>query len=124
MEKKQLIDIATENCLLLLNPKKVASVQSLRLAEYLAKKSIKQKRNISKKNHLEFLLWVAGKKDIRSAIEDMLFEDKNDILAVGLDKKKFERGIKRILFRKLRLDLPNDAEPKELERIALSRISN
>lgn len=121
LEKKRLVEIATDNGLILLNPDKIASIQSLELAEHLANRSISSGTNISKKIHLEFLLWLAGKKDISRALEEMLFEDNSDILVVSF--RKNDSLMRLITKKKLELDLQKESSPAELERISLSRIN-
>ncbi len=122
LERKGLIGIATANGLLFLNPKKVASVQSLKLAEHLAKKSIAAGTNISKKLHIEFLLWLAGKKDISRALDELLFEDNQDILIVGMETHRYHSILKQITDKKRKTNLKDKSTPDEIEMISLSRI--
>lgn len=122
MPKKQVIDAATPSGVLLLNPKKVDSLQSLRLAHHLASSTFKQKTNIASKFELEFLLWLAGKKDIRSALEWMLFEDERNIIAVCFDEREFWRFMKQSDAKPIPLKLKESSDSIELERISLGRI--
>ena len=47
----------------------VRSREELELAYHLAKKSFKNKKNIARSLRYEFLLWLTGKNDIKSAME-------------------------------------------------------
>jgi tRNA threonylcarbamoyladenosine modification (KEOPS) complex Cgi121 subunit len=122
IDKKVLLELAVKNELLLLDPKKVRSLQSLHLAEHLAKTTVSEGTNISKRLHLEFLLWLAGRKDISRALDDMLFADARDMLVISF--KRCRKLIDEITDKKLELDLEKEASPAELESISLSRISN
>jgi tRNA threonylcarbamoyladenosine modification (KEOPS) complex Cgi121 subunit len=120
--KNQIIDAATSNGVLLLNPKNVDSLQSLRLAHHLANSTFEQKTNIASKFHLEFLLWLSGKKDIRSALDGMLFDAGRDIIAVCFDAEAFDKFMKETGAKALALKLKENSDAMELERISLSRI--
>jgi len=113
--------MAASSKTLFLDPKKVSSLQSLRLALHLAQSSFKRKENIADKFHLEFLLWLAGKKDISSTLGEMAFKDSGDILIISFsgDCKKLLREINAI---KKPLGIMKNAGPLELERISLSRV--
>ncbi len=58
----------------------VESEEEIVLAEYLAKKSFKTKP-IAKQFRFEFLLWLAGTKDIKSALKKTEVKDKALILS-------------------------------------------
>jgi len=111
MKKQELERISAENNIILLDPKKVKSIEELKLAEHLAKG---QSKKIANKFPLEFLLWLSGKKDIKSAMK-MMFEKNSDFIAVY-----FSDEIKLGKVKKLKLK--KKAEPSALERISLSRI--
>jgi tRNA threonylcarbamoyladenosine modification (KEOPS) complex Cgi121 subunit len=97
---------------LLIDQEKVHSMEELELAYHLAKDSFRKKKNIAKKFRYEFLLWLSGKTDIKSAIRWakpsdgallVLFEGSRNLRQARLKKK---------------------AEPLDIERISLSRIRN
>jgi tRNA threonylcarbamoyladenosine modification (KEOPS) complex Cgi121 subunit len=97
----------------LINPEKVKSMEELELAYLLAKKSFKNKRNIAKQFKYEFLLWLSGKTDIKSALEYFKTPKKQKLLVL------FKGGMKL-----KQAKLEKTAEPLDLERISLSRIKN
>ncbi|MDD5339831.1 MAG: KEOPS complex subunit Cgi121 [Candidatus ainarchaeum sp.] len=99
----------------------VESLEELQLAHYLAGRAFAEKTNVAKKMEFEFLLWLAGKTDIRSALESAAPKAGGDVLVVvfsergGLVKKLEALGAKEAKLKK-------NAEPLALERISLSRI--
>ena len=106
---------------LLIEPSIVQSKEELNLAEFLSKRSFEKKKNIAKKFKYEFLLWLTGKRDIKSAMK--VSEPKNDsavlILFEGKDKRKM---LKALNAKEKKLDLKKEADALALERISLSRI--
>lgn len=101
----------------------VKSSEELRLASYLAEKAIKNKKNIGKQLRYEFLLYLAGKTDIKSAMKlTTPSSDEREILLVVFSNAN-ESGIKKQLKAKsLKLNLAKDADPLDLERISISRV--
>ena len=102
----------------------VGSLEELELAYYLAERSFAEKTNIAKKMELEFLLWLAGKTDIRSAIGATAPEAGDALVVVfsergagGLMKRLEALGAKEAKLKKT-------AEPLALEKISLSRIKS
>ncbi len=101
----------------------VETLDELELAYYLAERSFETKTNVAKKLKYEFLLWLAGKTDIRSAIEAAAPKAGGDVLvavfpgrgAGGLVKKLVALGAGVAKLKKA-------AEPLALERISLSRL--
>ncbi len=101
----------------------VESLEELQLAHHLAERSFETGTNVAKKPEFEFLLWLAGKTDIRSALESTAPKAGGDVLVVvfpgrgagGLVKKLKALGAKDAKLNKT-------AEPLALERISLSRI--
>jgi len=60
----------TPNCVLQIIPKNfVVSMKHIKLAAYLAFKAFDKKRNISKKKHIELLLYLLGERQIGKVIE-------------------------------------------------------
>ena len=112
-EKKELDRISKELDILLLDPEKINSIEELKLAEHLARKS----KRIARKFPLEFLLWLSGKTDIKSVMK-MLFRKNSDILVVSFSGKEI---IKKLGTKKL-LMIPKRADPLQIEKISLSRI--
>ena len=101
----------------------VESLEEFELASYLAERSFAKKTNIARKPTYEFLLWLAGKNDIDSAMKELspregeseffvvVFSDagKTEILR-GLDAEEKPLGLKK------------KCEALRLERISLSRV--
>jgi len=102
----------------------VESLEEIELAHHLAETSFRKKTNIARKMRYEFLLWLAGKTDIRSAMEaTSINETREFLLLVFSDKKK--QDILRLLEANERpLALKKNGEPLKLERISLSRVKN
>lgn len=97
----------------LVNPEKVKSTEELELAYLLAKKSFENKKNTAKKFKYEFLLWLSGKTDIKSALNYFKTSKKQNILILFRGTMKLKPA-----------KLEKTAEPLDLERISLSRIKN
>lgn len=76
----------------------IKSMEEIKLARRLARKSMREGRNIAKTLSMEFLLWVAATTSIDRAI-----------------KEYGKEGIKHKRLRK-------KATPLEIERISLSRL--
>lgn len=84
------------------------SIQELKLAYHLADDAFKKKKNLAKKMKLEFLLWLAGTRDISNALK----KSKGEYLLIldGPEITENEPGF------------TENADPEKLERISLSRI--
>ncbi|MBD3398467.1 hypothetical protein GF412_04550 [Candidatus Micrarchaeota archaeon] len=121
LPKEKLLSLAEKTNTLLINPKKINSEEELLLAEQLAKNATKEKRNIAKKPEKEFLLWLAAKKDITSALKAYSFQSAQDILLVSSGKTK-PRMLSLFQLREAPLNLKKKASPLEIERISLSRV--
>jgi tRNA threonylcarbamoyladenosine modification (KEOPS) complex Cgi121 subunit len=125
LDAATLTKMAISHQILLLEPEKVASIQSLELAAHLADSAFTTKTNIATKPHLEFLLWLAARKDISAAVRSFAFSSPSNMLAIGLGtKSEFDGFLAKINAKKLPLALEKTAKPEELERISLSRIAN
>lgn len=119
-----------------IRPDAAETSEGLELAYYLAERAFAKKTSIAKKLKYEFLLWLAGKTDIRSAMEATApGKDGGDFLVVvfsgrgagssgrgsagadedGLMKKLVALGAKEAKLKK-------NASPLALERISLSRL--
>lgn len=96
----------------------VGSLEELQLAYYLAERAFEKRTNVAKKLKFEFLLWLAGKTDIRSAME--ITAPKGAALAVVFADGAIVRKLEKLGAREARLK--KAAEPLALERISLSRI--
>jgi len=107
-----------------------ASEDEFELAAHLAERSFAEKTNIARAPQYEFLLWLAGTKDIGNAMRGLspkegereffvfVFSDagEREILAeLGATPGAGAKG------EKLPLGLPKKGEPLALERISLSR---
>ncbi|MFN7991862.1 MAG: KEOPS complex subunit Cgi121 [Candidatus Micrarchaeia archaeon] len=100
----------------------VRSLTEIRLADHLARTSFEEGRNISRRLKYEFLLWLSGKKDIKSAMEATAPSEGSEFILIVLSG---DIDIEKDLgARELGLDLPESGDPLRLERISLSRIRN
>jgi tRNA threonylcarbamoyladenosine modification (KEOPS) complex Cgi121 subunit len=120
LKKEELLRLAEKESVLILNPKKLNSEQELLLAEKLAQSAIKENRNLAKKPEKEFLLWLAAKKDISSALSEYGFQTPKQMLLISFKKPK-QQLIKQFHLKETKLKLRKKATPLEIERISLSR---
>ncbi len=90
----------------------VKSEEEIKLAYHLAELSFKNGKNIAKKFKYEFLLWLTGKTDIKSALSVSEPKGKECIAIIFRDEKI--KGKKPGLNKR--------AEPLDIEKISLSRI--
>lgn len=95
----------------------IKSLEEFKLAEHLAVNSFKNKKNIANKFKYEFLLWLTGKRDIRSAIEETK-PDKREFVVVMFSRD----NLACIEAKKSNLKIEKDADPLSLERVSLSRL--
>lgn len=121
LSKNELLKLAERTSTLLLNPKKINSEEELFLAEKLSKSAAKEKRNLAKKQEKEFLLWLAGKKDISSALKEYSFTTPKDILLISFKSTKPRL---KTLFKltEKKPSLKKKATKLQIEKISLSRI--
>lgn len=106
----------------LVNPEKIRSLEEIKLAEYLTEKAFKTKRNIVKKTKYEFLLWLTGKTDLKSAFKEINPNKKKMILIIFSGNKK--EVLKKLNAQEIKLSLNKNATALNLERITLSRNNN
>jgi tRNA threonylcarbamoyladenosine modification (KEOPS) complex Cgi121 subunit len=98
----------------------VKSVKELQLAEYLSRRAFQTNSSIAKKFKYEFLLWLAGKRDIQCAVDETR-PDSNECLLIifsGSAKHIFDQTSAK----KQHLTLEIGIDPLRLEKISLSRI--
>jgi tRNA threonylcarbamoyladenosine modification (KEOPS) complex Cgi121 subunit len=98
----------------------VQSLEELELAYYLAEHAFVTKTNIAKKLKYEFLLWLAGKTDIRSALKAAAPEKSGALVVIFADEPALVRKLEALGAKDAKLK--KDAEPLALERISLSRL--
>ena len=101
----------------------VQSLEEIKLAHHLAESAFSRKKNIGRKLKYEFLLWLAGKRDIKSAMEITTPKEGEDFFVVVFSHLH-ENILKRLKARKKKNSLVKDGEAIALERISLSRIRN
>jgi len=128
----------------------VESLEELELSEHLAREAFERKRNIARKPKYEFLLWLAAKTDIKSAMEatwpgkpETLHGRNNrgdrsapteqcegsertercEFLLVLFSDAKPDAVCRMLDAHELPLGLKKSGDPLRLERISLSRIS-
>ncbi|MFH0885341.1 MAG: hypothetical protein V1861_06545 [Candidatus Micrarchaeota archaeon] len=101
------------------------SMEEFELAHHLAKASFEKKRNIARNMRIEFLLWLSGKTDIRSAIlEATPRSGDGEFFVAVFSDTDIEAVCRKLEAKKLPLSLRNEGEPLALERISLSRVKN
>jgi tRNA threonylcarbamoyladenosine modification (KEOPS) complex Cgi121 subunit len=94
--------------------------QEIKLAEHLAKKAFGNKTNIAKKFKYEFLLWLAGKRDIKSAIEETMPKGNEFLIIVFSGGKK--EILKNLEVEHIQLDMKEKASYFRIEEMSLSRL--
>jgi tRNA threonylcarbamoyladenosine modification (KEOPS) complex Cgi121 subunit len=101
----------------------VRSLEELQLAHYLAERSLEKKTNVANKLKFEFLLWLTGKTDIRSAIAAAAPETGGNALVVVFSGRGTDALVKKLeALGAVDAHLDKDAQPLALERISLSRL--
>jgi len=124
VKPKRLLQLLPEDAVIL-DAKKVRSMEELELAEILAKDAFGRHRNIAKKFRYEFLLWLAGKTDIKSALEFLLPKSREMLLVILNSGEKIiaqKNLLKKLNAIRKPSKLKRRAKPLDLERISLSRI--
>lgn len=118
---EELLRRAVEKKIVLLDAGKVCSLEELELAHALARKSLEEGTAISKNLEIEFVLWLAGKKDIRRAFGEVGWK-KGELVAVsfGMGKKEL---VAELEMKEKKLGLKKNAGWEAVERISLSRVS-
>ncbi|MGB9719674.1 MAG: hypothetical protein ACPL06_03735 [Candidatus Anstonellales archaeon] len=95
---------------LVLDPNNV-SLESIQLANALAKRAFEKNKNIASSFHIEFALWLSGKRNISSALKELSPKGKKAlVLDFNHEKRKIPRGIRK------------NATWQEIEKISLSRL--
>ena len=105
---------------LLLDASKVRSEEELLLAGRLSKKAIEERRAISKSRTVEFLLWLSGKTDIRSAFSSFGAKSPKHMLIVSFGPTKKELT-SLLQLKPGKKKLKKDAAAERIEEISLSR---
>ena len=103
---------------LVLDSQHITSHTPLNLAYALAQKSFKEKTNLAVQMRFEFLLWLAGTRDIKNALKKLGANNSKDMLLITFHKPP----LKKLKAKKLPLKLNKEASWQELEKISLSRI--
>lgn len=98
------------------------SVEEFELAAHLAKSAFLKKTNIARSMRMEFLLWLSGKTDIRSAVKATEPEGgAGEFIVAIFSNVDVDAACRRLGARKLPNDLKERGGPLALERISLSR---
>ena len=107
----------TPDCILQIIPKNfVVSMKHIKLAAYLAFKAFDKKRNISKKKHIELLLYLLGERQINKVIEKLRTLGRSPYLVVlACMGDGAEEIVRRVNLQKhcSELKQPNDIDPIE-----------
>lgn len=96
------------------------SKDEIDLALCLAENAFAKKTNIARKLKYEFILWLAGRRDIKSAMEATCPREGEEFFVAIFSGRKDALG--KIGAKKLPLALKKKADPLRLEKISLSRI--
>jgi len=120
---EELLERSAKLDALVLDPSVAESKEELELSFYLAKKSLSKKSALAKKMKYEFLLWLTGKTDIRSAMKKSTPKNANELLIMILSGKK-EHVLKTLGANEKKKTLKKIADQLRLEEISLSRIKN
>jgi tRNA threonylcarbamoyladenosine modification (KEOPS) complex Cgi121 subunit len=107
---------------LALAPSCAQSMEELELAHHLAQGCSERKACIANKFKYEFLLWLTGKTDIKSAIAQSAPKDGN-LLIVSFGEGK-QKILEALDAEEDSRPLPRRGDPLRLEAISLSRIRN
>jgi tRNA threonylcarbamoyladenosine modification (KEOPS) complex Cgi121 subunit len=108
---------------LVLAPSCAQSMEELELAGHLAKGCFERKTSIANNFRYEFLLWLTGKTDIKSAMAKAVPKDAGELLIISFGEDK--RHILAALDAKeSKKTLPLRGGALRLEEISLSRIKN
>ena len=108
---------------LVLAPSCAQSTEELELAHMLAKNCFERKTAIANKFKYEFLLWLTGKTDIKSAMAKSLPKDGSELLVVAFGEDR-QHILKALDAKETKKTLPGRGDPLRLEDISLSRIKN
>lgn len=92
--------------------------EQLKIAYLLAKRNFKNKTNLAKVFELEFLLLLAGERDLRKAFAKNEFEP-NNFFIISFEKINKKKIISELLANEKSLCLEKTATPFELEKISL-----
>jgi tRNA threonylcarbamoyladenosine modification (KEOPS) complex Cgi121 subunit len=92
------------------------------LALYLAEKAFAKKTKIARKLKYEFILWLAGKRDIKRAMEATAPKEGGEFFVAVFSDLGEDGVLKALDAKKLPLGLGKKSDPLRLERISLSRI--
>ncbi len=103
-------------------PSLIVAEEQAELAAALARRSFAGKRNIAKTMELEFLLWLSGEGDLRSALAKNDFSP-SDFFAAVFGKTGKKGALRALEAKEKPLALREKASALELEKVSLSRIS-
>jgi tRNA threonylcarbamoyladenosine modification (KEOPS) complex Cgi121 subunit len=107
---------------LLVEPSLVSTKKQLELALHLALKAFEGEKNIARDFKLEFLLWLTGKTDIKSALSCSRPKGKEALVVIFSGDKK--NILRKIGAEETRKKLEDKFDAVMLERISLSRVIN
>lgn len=123
LSKEELENKSKGAGILILNPKKINAQEELSLAQILAKNATKERRNLAKKEEVEFLLYLSAKTNIQSALKEYAFKNPKELLLVSLQKNKTKTQLsKEFKITESKPKFKKNATPNQIERISLSRL--
>lgn len=94
-------------------PEAARSMEELKLAYHLAKRSFEKDQSIARKFKYEFLLWLSGTRDIKNALRKTAAGGSCLLILFSGDPPQGAEEAK---------GLPEEADALRLEAISLSRI--
>lgn len=108
---------------LVLAPSCAQSMEELELAHQLAKRCFESENNIANRFKYEFLLWLTGKTDIKSAMAKSVPKEKSELLIVVFGEDR-QHVLKTLDAKEKKKEPAKRSDPLRLEEISLSRIKN
>ena len=119
---KRIEDALLDHEAVVVDPANVQSIEEIELAGHLMGRSMEDGRNIVRKRKYEFLLWLSGKTDLKSAFRILNPKSRRMILVILFgDQKKILDSLEA---KAAKFKLKENATALDLERISLSRIRN
>ena len=94
----------------------------IKLADYLSKSSFELKTNIANKFKYEFLLWLTGKRDIKSAMAVSLPKGSDELFIVIFEDKSAKKILSTISAKPEKSILKKHFDSIRLDNISTSRV--
>lgn len=121
LELDVILQICDSYDAILINTNVIKSIEEIKLAEFLARKSFAEETNIGKKFKYEFLLWLTGKRDIKSALL-LSKPNKNNAILILFKESDKNKILEKLMAQEIKVKLKEKSDILSLEKISLSRI--